>query len=211
RLHPWGAPPPCGRRRPTGGLAAPSSPLYVSTEARPWLPNPAHPRRAAVSAFGFGGSNFHCVLEEAGPEKAEIDWDGDVQILAFAADNPAALDAQLGEWPEGLGWEETRARAFVSRTRFDPSLPCRLLLVARRAPNAPPRLVAAAGNLLPESSEKPFRAPEGVFYGQGPRTGSLAVLFPGQGAQYVGMLRDLVCTFPAAFEVLAEADRLFAA
>ncbi len=31
---------------------------------------PTIPRRAAVSAFGFGGSNFHCVLEEAEAEAA---------------------------------------------------------------------------------------------------------------------------------------------
>ena len=49
-------------------------------------PDAGPPRRAAVSAFGFGGSNFHCVLEEAGPEKTEIDWDGDVQILAYSSD-----------------------------------------------------------------------------------------------------------------------------
>src|SRR5262249_20863768 len=39
--------------------------------------------------------------------------------------------------------------------------------------------------------------------------GKTAILFPGQGAQYVGMLRDLACHFPAAHEVLAEATRIF--
>src|SRR5262249_25036975 len=41
------------------------SPFYVNTEARPWIqPATALPRRAGVSAFGFGGTNFHAVLEE---------------------------------------------------------------------------------------------------------------------------------------------------
>jgi polyketide-type polyunsaturated fatty acid synthase PfaA len=40
------------------------SPLYVNTEARPWIRHRQRPhRRAAVSAFGFGGTNFHFVLE----------------------------------------------------------------------------------------------------------------------------------------------------
>src|SRR5439155_11908850 len=39
--------------------------------------------------------------------------------------------------------------------------------------------------------------------GQGPAPGKLAVLFPGQGAQYVGMSRDLACHFPPAFDVLS--------
>ncbi len=72
--------------RPIASLSGEDSAFYLPTEARPWLSSPGHPRRAAVSAFGFGGSNFHCVLEEAGPEKPSVEWDGDVQILAFSAD-----------------------------------------------------------------------------------------------------------------------------
>src|SRR5207253_3512527 len=39
-------------------------PLYLNTEARPWVHGAEHPRTAGVSAFGFGGTNFHTVLEE---------------------------------------------------------------------------------------------------------------------------------------------------
>ena len=79
--------PPTTKVQPADRVArGGESPFYLNTEARPWFPDPDEPRRAAVSAFGFGGSNFHCVLEEAGPEKTEIDWDGDVQILALSAD-----------------------------------------------------------------------------------------------------------------------------
>ena len=49
---------------------------------------------------------------------------------------------------------------------------------------------------------------DGIFYGTG-KPGKLGVLFPGQGAQYVGMSRDLVCAFPEAFNALSEADAAF--
>src|SRR5207244_12620674 len=39
-------------------------PLYLDTERRPWVHGADHPRTAGVSAFGFGGTNFHTVLEE---------------------------------------------------------------------------------------------------------------------------------------------------
>ena len=39
-------------------------PLYLNTEARPWVHGADYPRTAGVSAFGFGGTNFHAVLEE---------------------------------------------------------------------------------------------------------------------------------------------------
>ena len=42
----------------------PDSPLYLVEQPMPWLGGEDRPRRAAVSAFGFGGTNFHLVLEE---------------------------------------------------------------------------------------------------------------------------------------------------
>jgi acyl transferase domain-containing protein/NAD(P)-dependent dehydrogenase (short-subunit alcohol dehydrogenase family)/acyl carrier protein len=45
------------------------SPLYVNTELKPWTVPADTPRRAGVSAFGFGGTNFHLVLEEHIPHK----------------------------------------------------------------------------------------------------------------------------------------------
>src|SRR5271169_266690 len=45
------------------------SPLYVNTELRPWTMHPDGVRRAGLSAFGFGGTNFHAVLEEYIPGK----------------------------------------------------------------------------------------------------------------------------------------------
>ena len=50
--------------RPNPRIAFDDSPFYVNTETRPWLEG-ATPRRAGVSAFGFGGTNAHVVLEEA--------------------------------------------------------------------------------------------------------------------------------------------------
>ena len=46
------------------GTAIQDSAIYINTRNRPWFTKPGHPRRAGVSSFGFGGSNYHCVLEE---------------------------------------------------------------------------------------------------------------------------------------------------
>ena len=50
--------------KPNKKLAEAGFPLYLSNEAQPWFARPGAPRRAAVSAFGFGGTNFHVTLEE---------------------------------------------------------------------------------------------------------------------------------------------------
>ena len=41
------------------------------------------------------------------------------------------------------------------------------------------------------------------------RPGKIGILFPGQGSQYVGMLRDLACQFPEMLETLTQADKAF--
>lgn len=50
---------------PNPDLELGNTPFYINTETRPWIhPNGGTPRRAAVSAMGFGGIDAHCVLEE---------------------------------------------------------------------------------------------------------------------------------------------------
>ena len=79
---------------PIERLAGGSSPFYLSDRGVPGSTRRPS-RRAAVSAFGFGGSNFHCVLEEAQAEKPAIDWDGDVQILAFSSNSEREITGAL--------------------------------------------------------------------------------------------------------------------
>ncbi len=57
-LHHKVLPPTLKVRQPIESLARGHSPFYLNTEARPWFPNHNGPRRAGVSAFGFGGSNY---------------------------------------------------------------------------------------------------------------------------------------------------------
>ena len=56
-------PPSAGFVNPNPTVEWHEIPFFVPTEARDW-PKPAnHPRRAGVSAFGFGGTNFHVAIE----------------------------------------------------------------------------------------------------------------------------------------------------
>ena len=57
----------CERSNPDIDFAR--SPLYVNTELKPWTIPADEVRRAGLSAFGFGGTNFHAVLEEYIPHK----------------------------------------------------------------------------------------------------------------------------------------------
>jgi acyl transferase domain-containing protein len=60
-------PPTLQCEEPNPDLHLSDTPFYINTETRPWIrPHGGTPRRAGVSAMGFGGINAHCVLEEHG-------------------------------------------------------------------------------------------------------------------------------------------------
>ncbi|MDZ4688399.1 MAG: beta-ketoacyl synthase N-terminal-like domain-containing protein, partial [Planctomycetaceae bacterium] len=198
--------------QPQDVLLDADSPFAVCTQSRPWLPTADHPRRAAVSAFGFGGSNFHCVLEESPQTNATPDWDGEVVIAAFSADSVADLKRQLSAWKTSAEWSTIRTRAVVSRTTFAASQPQRLVFVLERGKSDVAQLVTAAESLLDKYADRnTWSTPDGIHYGRGARDGKLAVLFPGQGSQSVGMLRELACRFPVMQDVLTEADAAYRA
>ncbi len=200
-LHHKVLPPTIKVDQPAEVVAPGVSPFYVNTEARPWLPHPDHPRRAAVSAFGFGGSNFHCVLEEAEAEATATPWDGDDQIVAFSGPTPRR-SAPSSTPGRSTSPGTPSASAPPRRGPVRAGHPHRLTIVADRDRGD----LGAAGRAGPGLARRRQRtcAPDGVYYGVGTDPGRLAVLFPGQGSQYVGMLRDLACRFPAFQAALAE-------
>jgi acyl transferase domain-containing protein/NAD(P)-dependent dehydrogenase (short-subunit alcohol dehydrogenase family)/acyl carrier protein len=230
-LHHKVLPPTIKVKQPVDPFLPGKSPFYVNTEKRPWVASSSHPRRAAVSAFGFGGSNFHCVLEEHQNSKPEVDWDGEVEIVALQGASTQELANQLANWPSrpvapqpefsGSGatglprpndptWSTIRQRAAQSRSLPLASDACRLVLVIQRGHTDVAKLVASARAMLERNPQARFwHSPDGAYFGKGPACGPLAVVFPGQGSQYVGMLRDLACQFPQMREVLGDANRVF--
>lgn len=66
-LHHKVLPPTLHCDEPNPDLRLEKTRFYINTETRPWIrPRGGTPRRAAVSAMGFGGVDAHCVLEEHG-------------------------------------------------------------------------------------------------------------------------------------------------
>ena len=56
-------PPSAGFSIPNENFEWESNPFYVPTESKVWGASGQHPRRAGISSFGFGGTNFHCAIE----------------------------------------------------------------------------------------------------------------------------------------------------
>src|SRR5262249_20304874 len=62
-------PPSVNCQTPSPDVDFDHCPLYVNRELRPWSATSEGVRRAGVSAFGFGGTNFHAVMEEYVPHR----------------------------------------------------------------------------------------------------------------------------------------------
>jgi len=194
-------PPTIKVSQPLDSLIPGCSPVYLNTSTRPWIARSAHPRRAAVSAFGFGGSNFHCVLEEAQAAKCIPDWNGDLQLIALSGDTSEVLLEQLRKFQQGIKnstgrrWDKVRNQAKQSRERFSTAAACRLVFLLRPDQLDQESLFDDIQSLV--GQQRPVVPATRGFYGQGKPSGGLGLVFPGQGSQRTNMLKDLSCLFPS--------------
>ncbi|WP_137702266.1 type I polyketide synthase [Marimonas lutisalis] len=187
-LHHRQMPPSLGYESPNPTIDFEHSPFRVNDTLTPWGRRKG-PRRAGVNSLGVGGTNAHVVLEEA-PERAaseESDWP--FQLLVLSARSKAALD-------EG-------AKRLAAHLRANPDEPLAdvawTLKEGRRAFEKRRVLVAEnavqAADMLEEND--PRRVFTHAVAGDRPDT---VFMFPGGGAQYAGMARDLYETEPVFAE-----------
>jgi acyl transferase domain-containing protein len=161
------------------------TPFHLAASAAEWKSD--GPRRAGVSSFGLGGTNAHAVLEEAPAPEPRAGEPRPVQLLVVSARTPEALDAA----------RERLASRLESGPEVDLADAAHTLQTGRAEMECRAAVAAAS----PEEATRALRAARG-----GPaRTGrAVTFLFPGQGAQHVGMAAAAYATEPV---FRAELDR----
>ncbi|MBI3243489.1 MAG: acyltransferase domain-containing protein [Chloroflexi bacterium] len=171
-------------------------PITVPTQRAPW----AGKRIAGVSSFGFSGTNAHIVLEEAPVvERKTADVERPLHLLTLSARSETALKTLSRRFINQLDSQSLADVCFTAnsgRSHFAH----RLAVVADSVPQAREKLVAfvegreslgmASGHMIQPTP------PEVVF------------MFTGQGAQYVGMGRQLYETQPVFRKTLDKCDEL---
>ncbi|MEV7617191.1 aminotransferase class I/II-fold pyridoxal phosphate-dependent enzyme [Streptomyces sp. NPDC089799] len=154
------------------------------------------PRRAAVSAFGFGGTNVHVVLEERpGPAvtRPPVRTGGtEPQLLLLSAGSPERLDAYIGELLDVLGPDcRTPLTALAHTLGSREVLRTRLAIAASRTEAFTERLRRARRQLR-EGARGDLG--DGAYAADAPLPDAAqrtAFLFPGQGSQRPGMMGHL--------------------
>ncbi|GLY05729.1 type I polyketide synthase [Actinoplanes sp. NBRC 101535] len=176
--------------------------LRITTEPREWPDVADDRRRAAVSSFGFGGTNVHAVFSEAPEPRPARGGAGNNRdrpwLVLISAGNPEQLGAYAERLSALVAADPAMDPAAVARTTASRSLlPSRLAVMCRTRDELAERLAAAARSLA--AGELGRLAP-GVYAGAGPLAPDerkLGFLYPGQGSLRPGVLRDLVARFPS--------------
>ncbi|QFZ20782.1 type I polyketide synthase [Saccharothrix syringae] len=204
-LHHKVLPPTIKVTRPNDLLAGGGSPFYANTSARPWLRPPDNPRRAAVSSFGFGGTNFHVTLEEYPGERRTRHRAAATELVLFSA---ASTEQLLGRLRAGAPGGAVSAVARESQRSFDPAHAVRLALLVTDRDDLADKSAEAA-TLIAQRPATAFSTPRGLHYSADePVSGGVGFLFPGQGSQYAGMGADLAVHLPEAHAVWDELGRV---
>lgn len=188
--------------RPNPDMGIEETPFYINSTTRPWVRTDETPRRASVSSFGFGGTNFHVTLEQyEGKNQARRLRTLPTELVVLSGANEAELGARATAIIEQARGGESLARiAFEAAQEFDASQSARAALVADDT-TVLTTLAEKLRTALADGKGAQLKD-RNIFVGFGaPREGKTAFLFPGQGSHYIGMGADLALDFPEALEV----------
>jgi len=180
-------PPSLGFEKPNPAIEFEHSPFKVNDRLTHWERRKG-PRRAGVNSLGVGGTNAHVVLEEAPERPASEQSDWPFQILCVSGRSKAALKENVAAMADYL---EDNPEAPLADVAFT-------LKEGRRGFERRNVIVA-------ESHEEAVQFwreddPRRAFTHQAMNAPETVFMFPGGGAQYVGMAKDLYETEPVFAE-----------
>jgi malonyl CoA-acyl carrier protein transacylase len=197
-LHHQQIPPSLHFETPNPSIDFANSPFYVNTQLTDWKTNEI-PRRAGVNSLGIGGTNIHVILEEAPKQTSEVLKTSEVltrpqHLLTLSAKSETALHELVQRYEQFLlnnpktSLADICLTANTGRVHFEH----RLAVVADSIQQLRQNLSDISVSSKPANDNRL----------------NIAFLFTGQGAQYVGMGRQLYETQPTFRQTLARCDEI---
>ncbi len=175
-------------------------PISIPTELTPW--NSGTERRiAGVSSFGFSGTNAHVILEEAPllPTEPALVSVKDY-LLPLSAKNPAALLDMAQAYRAFLPGKTNLLDIAYTTSLRRPHHKHRIALVGQSIEQ-----LTAALDAFVEGESHPNLVPSNPHSDD---LSGLVFVFSGQGAQWIGMGRQLLAQEPVFRETIQECDRI---
>ncbi|MGI4835689.1 MAG: amino acid adenylation domain-containing protein [Janthinobacterium lividum] len=199
-LHHGQLPASLGFEQPNPHLDLANSPFRINHQLAAWPAGEAV-RRAGVSSFGVGGTNVHVVLEEGQPLPVASGSSAgrELQLVTWSARSAASREAYAARLADHLEHSPAQALADVAYT-----------LQKTRPPFAERRFaVAGTAAELAAALRPPAPGPgRAAHLRQAP--GEVVFMFPGQGAQYLGMGHALYQSEAAYRQAVDECATLLA-
>lgn len=221
-LHNKILPPTINIDKPHPKLHINDSPLYLNTEIRPWINSKKTPRRAGVNSFGFGGINFHIILEEYTGKKKK---NGKYRNYINRINNHKNSIILQAETPEELliTCENILARISlndkneykkiinISNSSHISISSARVGFLSGSPSELNENLLIIIKTLKEDLQRDYWIHPKGIYYrSKGMNlNGKIVVLFPGQGSQYSDMGKQLAIDFPVIQDLFTDMDNLF--
>lgn len=171
----------------------------------------------AINAFGFGGSNSHCILQEPPTKKQEDEkaasWQFDPQChksssfigLPLSAANLTALKLLVSRWASFTLPDVDAAKVIARAALHRSALPHRAFIVA----SSYEEFVKNALSFAEAREGEPYSSR--VIVGKAGSAKDLrpCLLFSGQGPQYVKMGRELFQAFPVFRDTILKCDSIY--
>ena len=187
-------------------LAQIDTELFVPQAITPWPTNGYHARRAAVSSYGYSGTNVHAIVEQAPDITAQQEQATGSPIAApllfpVSSTSPDELRrtaGRLADWVEAHAGEVALPDLGYTLARRRGRRPVRTAVIASRAEELAEALREVA------DGDTPYDAAVGRD-DRGP-----VWVFSGQGSQWAAMGADLLANEPVFAATVAEAEPLIA-
>ena len=184
-------PPTINLKTPNSYYNANTSPFAFHTEAALWL---EEKRYAGVSAFGFGGTNFHAVIESSHQVSdlapAMKSWPS--ELFVFRGNTYELAKARLTTVKNLLDENDNiDLKDIAYSLALENDQPVQLSIVADRPEDLLMKIDLALSGI--ESKDT---------YITRKKDGKVAFMFPGQGSQRINMARDLFVIFPVMRKLL---------
>ncbi|MEM9433529.1 MAG: beta-ketoacyl synthase N-terminal-like domain-containing protein [Pseudomonadota bacterium] len=187
-IHKAQIPASLGYEKPNPTIDFETSPFQVNDQLSDWVSYKG-PRRAGINSLGVGGTNAHVIIEEPPERPASEQSDWPFQLLTVSGRTKSALDANATALAAHLRANTDQPLADIawSLQKGRRAFEHRRVIVAESH--------AEAADLLEQND--PRRA---FTHTALPGTPDYVFMFPGGGAQYAGMARDLYETEPVFAE-----------